>query len=1669
MKFCVNCNRNYHDFVDKCPVCSSDLFDTYDSGNSNVSVNDRDIDNMNNLNDNQNRKIYNSSQIKDSALLLFKTIKQICESDKIISDVKKYSFFKSLDDLENLSDRNKILFPNYRYIEVLKVQSDSRLITVKKPIFFDCPKPPDTIINYIDNGYNNVSSNVSIKLGYVDFIQKNPNNNKDYKIWIEERNKWVEKTNFLKEISLIYKAFYSIFSELKIGSDNKELLFGFGMFYDKNNSDIYRPLFVKRMKIDFSDAKADGFKIYIDNNADIKYETDFFGLLGDNLKIKSVSEMQEYLVENYPSDICNQEECSEFLYTFVSQLSDSFVFSGNNDSLSDVHRFIVKYEPCIFYRKKTIGLIGFLDKTLDCIENDKKEIPKHISNILINNAKINNNSNNNISNDVGIRLSKICGQNDEILFTKPANKEQLDIAFDIEVNDSVQIQGPPGTGKTHTIANLIGHFLSQGKTILVVSEKKKALTVLKNKLDVNIQPLCLPVFDDDKKETNLVVNYISSVLGTFNLFELNEKNKKLENERHFCICELNKLRNEIFALEHKRQSIFVLNGESFSLEEIAEFISNHKDLLKNIPDSVDTIDSLPLSVENIEKLYSFNKDLTLFEQKELSNNLIDYKNFITPNDFEDFIAKNYSFFNNIQSSYKEDFDNNILYFNNLPLFKNPNLEAVNELSDFINNIVKYDSWELKVINDGYFNGIHRNYWINLIKLINAYINSYENHMSYIYNYNVIGFDNINNNISKNALIKIKKEIKENGKLSFLFKLRNGDVRKVLTEVSVNGNKIDSINSCNAVFSFFDYKEKENLLKDKWDKIFANTDMCCFEKITKNKEQFLKNVAIKINKHLNWNKEKFDKCLELMKLAGFNFKTLKFFSSLNALPSDFIQEICDIIPVHINYVKYYFAKRDFNNTIDIILKSFKDFNIENSVLIKSLIDSIKAYDTNKYRDIYNEYVQVYNKYPIYNNYWNSLKILKKYSPKWAKLIEEKNLQFDNSLVSFDFVLSWKTMRLNKILNDVLKESFEEKRKKIEENNKKLLNVTSELVFNRTWYYLSDKFSENPSIRQSLQLWQTYNNLIGKGKGKKAKQYQQDANNVLKNARSAIPVWITTVDRAIDMFDPNDTFDIVIIDEASQSSLEAFPVSFLGKKIIVVGDDKQVSPTLVGVNDGIRQSILQQNLQGVIQHWDLFNGQTSFYNLIGLVCRPRMLKEHFRCVPEIIQYSNSQFYNNQIIPLRALNDSLLKPAMVPIRIDGIRHNSKKVNKIEALYVIALLKACMEIPEYKDKTFGIISLLGKEQSNYINSLLPEYIDSMKMIEERQIICGDSASFQGDERDVIIITMVNDNNTIKNISFGANNGIYDKRYNVALSRAKDQVFIVHSFDYRNGILSNNSIQFKLMDYVYNCNNYINALVQNNIKAQSPFEKEVADYLIMKGYKIEQQYQAGSYFIDIVVFSDNLSMPIAVECDGERWHYTDEQIENDLKRQFILERIGWKFIRIRGGNYFKDKEITMKEVCKKLEELGVYPYVKQIDNVNNTTALLDKVKINMNLQYNNIISKKDNNININSFDNGLKNDDNIEEDDDDNLDNNNISNENTNKNINDIKFKEKEDVQNKKDSFYKYKSNIISSNTYSNPRGFINQDDFYDYSSDLDSYNDNNDDFFDLNDIITIGGTKLC
>ena len=129
----------------------------------------------------------------------------------------------------------------------------------------------------------------------------------------------------------------------------------------------------------------------------------------------------------------------------------------------------------------------------------------------------------------------------DILFGKPANPEQLRIARAVDRHGSVLVQGPPGTGKSHTIANLIGHLLAHGKSVLVTSHTTKALRVLRGHVVEELRPLCVSVLESDldsRRELEESVQAISRRLSESDVGEIEKEAAALEQQRLRLIREL---------------------------------------------------------------------------------------------------------------------------------------------------------------------------------------------------------------------------------------------------------------------------------------------------------------------------------------------------------------------------------------------------------------------------------------------------------------------------------------------------------------------------------------------------------------------------------------------------------------------------------------------------------------------------------------------------------------------------------------------------------------------------------------------------------------------------------------------------------------------------------------------------------------------------------------------------------------------------------------------------------------------------------------------------------------------------------------------------------------------------------------------------------------------------
>ncbi len=197
---------------------------------------------------------------------------------------------------------------------------------------------------------------------------------------------------------------------------------------------------------------------------------------------------------------------------------------------------------------------------------------------------------------------------------------------------------------------------------------------------------------------------------------------------------------------------------------------------------------------------------------------------------------------------------------------------------------------------------------------------------------------------------------------------------------------------------------------------------------------------------------------------------------------------------------------------------------------------------------------------------------------------------------------------------------------------------------------------------------------------------------------------------------------------------------------------------------------------------------------------------------------------------------------------------------------------------------------------------IDQIGMEEytRRHLRVGNPPDFQGDERNVIFRSFVANSN-----SYAATQQTHAQWANVAASRAQDQLWAFYSMDPSS--LNERDYRRDLIEYVrdYGTDDEVHRELPSSVETGTSFEKDVFAALCELGYREKTifHYRVGRYFIDYVV-DMGYDCRIAIECDGDR-NASTEHDKDDIERQHVLERLGWRFIRLSAPSFYLNPDNT--------------------------------------------------------------------------------------------------------------------------------------------------------------------
>lgn len=1328
--------------------------------------------------------------------------------------------------------------------------------------------------------------------------------------WIEDLEKYKNEYEIYKKelaeyniLSDTYKRFFSIYNKAQQFGEEYELIIGVGLLKFKENDNsplISRHIFTSKIEIDFP--RESFITVSPNVESEIQLETDAIIDLREQLEsdciIDAEKKCKEYLIEKNILSLF-EDNIKDAIQIFADRLrSDSKFIDELNRPTEVPQKPTVYFAPSLILRKRnTRSFTALYESIIKNISEAENEIDIPAINDLVgiyDQEGFNENGNGNVN----FEEENITFTDDTIYFPKKYNDEQIEIINKARKNNKILVQGPPGTGKSHTIANLICHLLANGKKILVTAYTKRALEVLKNQLPDEFRNLTVNLLSGDTaslQDLEASVNSINEELSNANLLQYKKEIENLSSELSNTKKELASSKNELIKIKEKATRQSVINKYyQGTLLEIAERIESESKSFVWYKDEYYDIENLQI-IDEIKKFIPLHNKYKNIDCKIFNLNIPAKENILSPSDFKQSITleselhqkfpeRNFDY--TIISDDYSELNNSVnrLYQLSLSIEQNAFPLKTELLKDYPNNTLIWNG-RLNRTNE-LLSDLSEDELKELDRSIEI---SYPKDKSLIQLKNdaqtLLKYVNEGNNLS-GILFNLKKsllprDIKE--KLYFI------------DEVKINGSPCDTANEFQKVLIDIKFKQDFEELGKIWKTEKSNESLSYYE----------------IFQFYHTLKNDFESLLLLLNSFREVKSKVEISSSLKIDAYD--NKIIEAAREEINFNILVYKITLLKNKIDNTLIYLSDKNIH--PIAQNLINDIKKVDTLTYeRDLLRIDDAIIEK-TDYNKYQTLQNSLKNILPNLISEIEQGIFDFSKiELLQNAIYFKHTSNELSSLLDKDYETKLNRRLIELEEKQDKLIE---KIASKKSWINVIEKLNENFLLRQHLQAWVAAVKKIGKtGKGKRALKFRKIAQNEMEMCKDSVPCWIMPLYKVAETIKPEKgMYDYVIIDEASQIGPDAIFLLYISKNIIIVGDDKQVSPEYVGVDANTMTPYINLHLQN-IPFKDYYGTEFSFFDHAKWFCKGMtVLREHFRCMPEIIEFSNKHFYapdGKGLYPLKQYSENRLEPLKKVFCPNGYVEGQSQniINKVEAEKIADTIYDLITDKKYDNKTFGVITLQGNKQSAIIESVLLKKIGE-KEFHNRKIVCGNSASFQGDERDIIFLSLVTAHNHNRAALVKPED---ERRFNVAVSRAKEQIWLFHSVQIED--LSNtNDLRYKLLDHFYNHKPTAIPSVKTIERKpgsqpepfESWFEVDVYNDIVSKGFGVIPQYEVakGRYRIDLVAILNN-GIKIAIECDGDKYHDA-EQLQNDLMRQRVLERCGWQFFRIRGFEYYSNRKKALE------------------------------------------------------------------------------------------------------------------------------------------------------------------
>lgn len=1101
----------------------------------------------------------------------------------------------------------------------------------------------------------------------------------------------------------------------------------------------------------------------------------------------------------------------------------------------------------------------------------------------------------------------------ELYFPLPYNHEQVTIVEQLERSNGITVQGPPGTGKTHTIANIVCHYLATGRKVLVTSKGEQALEVLQSKIPEGVRPLTVALISGDREGMRQFQSSIETIIHTVS--QLNPDVARSEIARLLSAidrahAELATIDSRVDDIARSQLSDVEVDGVTMRAQKMAELVvhgsARHSwfdDVLSLEPENAPPVTATEVSYAR-EARRRLGTDLQYVEARIPSSSALlpaaDIENLhnvlVSIREIEE--AETEGTLLSLRATTPDVLDD-----------ARKLLAAVETATALVQELEHTgEVWTFELRKK-----CRQNDFVSERKALEALFSEIEVLIQARASFLIRPVE-----VAEAAIgvVKFREALtrgSDTGKPFGMFAFGASDVKAQVQGVKVAGLAPSSADDWSHVLEYTKLHDRVLSFSTRWNQFAQLLSI----PVVSGGVQALRNtelVTVSARKaHLLATSH--DVHLPALAERVFNKPPVAQFYGTSA----------DLLKVK-EHLRAHLTRADLARAAT-MLATFQEKLAGTTGQVSDHLRTFMAAELGNRQvpaeRVVARYAELVNEVRRIESLAGDVQTVIKLSGAFELAGAEKlaarvshtpiGSSGEDAVLPISWRDAWNWARIKAHLDKI--EAREElltlasRRRDLEVG---LARLYENMVSVSAW--LATKTGASPKVLSALETYKTAIRRIGQGTGPNATRHRRDAQKAMQDAQGAVPCWIMSHNKVSETLPATlGSFDLVVVDEASQSDLWALPAVLRGKKILVVGDDKQVSPD-GGFIAATHIQTLKNRFLSDQPYAAVLTPEKSLFDIASTVFAAQkvMLREHFRCVPSIISYSN-QFYDGFMQPLRIPKESeRIDPPLVDIYVPSGYRDGKDINRPEAEAIAAEIEAILQNEKFAKRTLGVVSLLGPDQAKHIDTVVRTRCDAAELM-RRKFECGDARVFQGSERDIMFLSMVADPKACRALA----GNTAEQRFNVAGSRARDRMYLVRSvqmsdlshLDLRAGLLSHFS---KPMEETYEENKNLIGL------CESGFEKQVYCALVDKGFRVIPQVKAGSFRIDMVVEGER-DARLAIECDGDEFHGPDRWAA-DMSRQRVLERAGWTFWRCFASTWSLRQDEVLDELLQRLDAMGIEP-----------------------------------------------------------------------------------------------------------------------------------------------------